>query len=85
LSWLTEAPAIGWIVNFVIAVALLEALAILVWQRANRKALLIGLLPGLALMLAVKAALSGSGMLVVLCLTAALPLHLIDLRMRLMK
>lgn len=79
----------GRIADVVIAVMLLEALAFAVAARARTRtwslrAMLAGLLPGLFLVLALKAALVQTAPLwIAAALSAALISHLVDVRLRL--
>ncbi|MFN7173704.1 MAG: hypothetical protein ACK4MT_03225 [Thermaurantiacus tibetensis] len=74
----------GRAVDLVLAVLALEALLLLAFAGRRRADLLLALLPGLFLLLAVRAALAGAGWQVVAaCLAAALPAHLADLWRRL--
>lgn len=70
----------GRAVDFVIAVVIAE-LAIFVIMR--RWAIVIGLLPGLCLLLALRGAVTGNGwQAVALWVMLSLPAHLADLRLR---
>ena len=68
----------------VIAVIIAEGLILTLMRRKNLMVILLGLLPGLCLMLALRASLSGAGWPVIaLWVSASFPLHLADLRNRL--
>jgi hypothetical protein len=76
--------ASGRAVDLVLLVLAIEALAIARFAGARRGALLGALVPGLFLLLALRAALvGGPWQLVALLLAASLPAHLLDLRRRL--
>ena len=83
---LTEWIQSGWAITLIIVIVALEAVILLsVFQRRSFP-LLLSLLPGACLMLALRAALMGQSALVIaLWLTAALPLHLVDLWLRINK
>jgi len=73
----------GRIIDVILLLVALEAVALLAWRRQRAAPLLVGLLPGVALMLAIRAALTGSGWpWIAALLGAALALHLIDLAIR---
>jgi hypothetical protein len=81
---MSEWVASGLVVDLVLAVMALEALLIALFAGRRRGALLLGLLPGLVLLLALRAALVGAGWMWVAGLLAlSLPFHLADLRRRL--
>ena len=72
----------GQAVDAVLAVMLVEAVALIARKRSVRTVLLT-ITPGAAMMLALRAALIGAGWeWVALWLTVSLPLHLADLRHR---
>jgi hypothetical protein len=75
-----EMAALG--VDIVLAALAIEAALIAAFTRNRRADLLIGLLPGLFLVLAVRFALYGAALPMLASLTAALPAHLLDLRRR---
>ena len=81
---MAELVASGRVVDIVLAVTLLEAMALTLWRRIAPAALAVMLAPGVALMLALRAALTGAGwQWIALCLAAAGLAHLADLRRRL--
>jgi len=81
---MSDLVASGRVVDLVLAVLALEALLIARFAGPARGALLLGLLPGLLLLLALRAALVDAGwMWVVGLLALSLPAHLMDLRRRL--
>lgn len=70
----------GRAVDFVIAVVLVE---VLIFALLRRWAVVLGLIPGLCLLLALRAAVAGSGwQMVALWVAASLPAHMIDLSLR---
>lgn len=74
----------GRAIDLVLVVLAIEALAIALLGGPKRALLLGALLPGLFLLLALRAALVGAPwQLVALLLAASLPAHLLDLRRRL--
>ena len=76
---------VAWI-DVILALVLLEAIALSVWLRRRHQRfipLLVNLTAGACLLLAVRAALSDMPGLVLAALTAALLAHLVDLRYRL--
>jgi hypothetical protein len=81
--------ASGHVADLVLAVLMMEALLLFAWHRRTGRGLapraLAGLvLPGVALVLALRAALVGAGWaLVAAALVAALAAHLFDLAVRL--
>ena len=81
---MAEFVASGYIVDVVLAVTLLEALALLWLSRIAPPALACMLAPGLCLMRALRAALAGAGWQWIAALLALAGLtHLADLRQRL--
>jgi hypothetical protein len=73
----------GRIIDLVLLLVAVEAVALRVWRGRAARPLLVGLLPGVALMLAVRAALADAAWpWVATALVAALALHLLDLRGR---
>lgn len=74
----------GLVIEIAIGLILLEMIAVLWLRRKAGLAVLLGLIPGLCLMLALLTALKGGDWrLTALWVTASLPFHLIDLRLRL--
>lgn len=74
----------GLVIEIAIGLILLEMIAVLWLRRKAGFAVLLGLIPGLCLMLALLTALKGGDWRVTtLWVTASLPFHLIDLRLRL--
>jgi hypothetical protein len=74
----------GLAIEIAIGLILLEMIAVLWLRRKAGLAVLLGLIPGLCLMLALLTALKGGDWrIIALWVTASLPFHLIDLRMRL--
>ena len=74
--------ASGHAVDIVLAFMAVEAM-ILIARKRPTLTVLVTILPGAAMMLALRAALTGgSWQIVALWLTASLPLHLADLRRR---
>lgn len=79
---MSEFFASGRAADLLIAVLALEAAVLLLWLK--RRDLLVALLPGLCLVLALRAALTGAGWgVVALWLAASLPAHIWDMRRRL--
>jgi hypothetical protein len=75
---MTDLFSSGRIVDAILALVALEAVLLL-----RRRALLLGLLPGVLLLLALRAALRGAGWPVIaLCLAGAFAAHLADLGLR---
>lgn len=73
----------GRIIDVILLLVAVEAVALFAWLRARAAPLLVGLLPGVALMLAIRAALTDAAWpWVAAALGAALALHLLDLRNR---
>lgn len=76
------------LVDVVLALTALEILALLLWRArgaggASRAAsVVLALLPGVLLILAVRAALYGEGWQALAWITASLPAHLLDLARR---
>jgi hypothetical protein len=80
LTWLHHWLESGNAVLLVIAIVVAEMLILGFSLKGRSRAIIIGLLPGLCLMLALRAAMAGQGIeWVGLWLTAALPAHLTDL------
>jgi len=83
-----EAFASGRIVDLVLLLVFVEAVAIALWHRLTGRGptppdLAALLLPGVFLMLALRAALGGSEWpLIAACLAASLAAHLLDLQRR---
>lgn len=76
----------GLVVEIAIGLILLEMIAVLWRRRKAGFAVLLGLIPGLCLMLALLTVLKGGDWRVTaLLVTASLPFHLIDLHLRLHK
>lgn len=76
----------GLVVEIAIGLILLEMIAVLWRRRKAGFAVLLGLIPGLCLMLALLTVLKGGDWRVTaLLVTVSLPFHLIDLRFRLHK
>ena len=74
----------GLVIKIAIGLIVLEMVAVLWLRRGTGGAVLIGLIPGLCLMLALLTAIQGGAWWVVaLWMTVSLPFHLIDLRLRL--
>ena len=74
----------GMVIKIAIGLILLEMIAVLWLRRGAGFAVLLGLMPGLCLMFALLTALKGGDWRVIaLWITASLPFHLIDLRLRL--
>lgn len=70
----------GRAIDFVVAIVAVE---ILIFAILRRWPIVIGLLPGLCLLIALRAAVTESGwQMVALWVAASLPAHLIDLRLR---
>lgn len=76
------------VVDCIIVLMVLEAVVLVVWRRRSGRGMagldvIVSLLAGAFLLLALRAALLGSGYLAIAaCLSAALVAHLIDLRRR---
>lgn len=74
--------ASGHAVDIVLAVLLVEAVALIARGR-NAVKVMLALLPGAMMLIATRAALTGAGwQAVALALAASFPLHLLDLRRR---
>ena len=75
--------ASGHAIDLVLAVIVAEALYLIAARRRPAGTVMLALAPGALLLLAVRAALTGSAWWwVALAITAALPVHLADLRRR---
>jgi hypothetical protein len=75
-NWVASGNAMAVIIGIVI----IEILVLGLWLKGRAGPLVLGLIPGLCLMLALRAALSDHGApWVILWITASLPFHLIDL------
>jgi hypothetical protein len=73
----------GHAVDLVLAVMAVEALFLIFAKKRRILTVLLTILPGAAMMLALRAALTGGGwQWVAIWLTVSLPLHLADLRHR---
>jgi hypothetical protein len=74
----------GLAIEIAIGLILIEMILVLWFRRKAGLAVLLGLIPGLCLMLALLTALKGGDWrIIAFWVTASLPFHLIDLRMRL--
>jgi hypothetical protein len=74
----------GLVIQIAIGIILIEMIAVLWLRRKAGVAVLIGLLPGLCLMIALLASLTGGDWrIIALLMTVSLPFHLIDLGLRL--
>lgn len=74
----------GLVIQIAIGLIILEMIAVLWLRRKTGAAVLLGLIPGLCLMFALLTALKGGDWrMIAFWLTASLPFHLIDLRLRL--
>jgi hypothetical protein len=74
----------GLAIEIAIGLILFEMIAVLWLRRKAGLALVLGLIPGLCLMLALLTALKGGDWrIIALWVTASLPFHLIDFRVRL--
>jgi hypothetical protein len=74
----------GLAIEIAIGLILFEMIAVLWLRRRAGLAVLLGLIPGLCLMLALLTALKGGDWrIIALWVTTSLPFHLIDLRVRL--
>jgi hypothetical protein len=84
MSWIAGWVESGRIVDLLLLVIAIEIAALALWKRARFSVVLLGLLPGLCLMLALREALGDQDWRMTLFwITASLPFHLADLRMRL--
>jgi uncharacterized membrane protein len=73
----------GHAVDLVIAVMAIEALVLIFGKKRGTRTVVLTILPGAAMMLALRAALTGAGwQWVAIWLTVSLPLHLADMRHR---
>jgi hypothetical protein len=73
----------GHAVDLVLTVMLVEALLLIFVKKRRPLTVVLTILPGAAMMLALRAALTGAGwQMVAIWLTVSLPLHLADLRHR---
>jgi hypothetical protein len=74
----------GYMMMVVIGFVIIEMIAIVIMRRASAIGIIIGIVPGLCLMLALLVALQGGRwQVIVFWVTLSLPFHLIDLRYRL--
>jgi hypothetical protein len=73
----------GAAIDIAILLTLLEILILVGLWRKRALPIVLGIMPGLCLMFALRASIAQEWMLVGMWLTAALPLHLADLRLRL--
>lgn len=73
----------GAAIDIAILLTFLEILILAGLWRKRALPILLGIVPGLCLMFALRASVGQDWMLVGMWLTAALPLHLADLRIRL--
>lgn len=74
----------GLVIKIAIALIMLEMVAVLWLRRKVGVAVLFGLIPGLCLMFALLTALQdGDWRVIAFWISASLPFHLIDLRLRL--
>jgi hypothetical protein len=84
MNWLEAWIESGRVIDLLLLVIAIEIAALAVWKRARFTVVLLGLLPGLCLMLALREALGDQDWRVILFwITASLPFHLADLRLRL--
>ena len=84
MSVLQQIVESGLAIEIAIGLILIEMAAVLWLRRKAGIAVLLGLIPGLCLMLALLTALKGGDWrMIALWVTASLPFHLIDLRSRL--
>lgn len=73
----------GRAIDIVLGFVAIEAFLLATWKRWRASEIISALLPGVFLLLAIRAALTGSPWFVVaLFITASLPAHLYDLRRR---
>jgi hypothetical protein len=73
----------GHAVDLVLAVMAVEALILIFVKKRRPLTVVLTILPGAAMMLALRAALTGAGwQMIAIWLTVSLPLHLADLRHR---
>lgn len=73
----------GHAVDLVLAVMAAEALLLIGVRKHAARTVILMILPGAAMMLALRAALTGAGwQIIALWLTVSLPLHLADVRHR---
>jgi hypothetical protein len=74
----------GRVIDLLLLVIGIEIAALALWKRARFAVVLLGLLPGLCLMLALREALGDQDWrMIVFWITASLPFHLADVRQRL--
>jgi hypothetical protein len=74
----------GLVIEIAIALIMLEMIGVLWLRRKAGLIVVLGLIPGLCLMIALLAALhNGDWRIIAFWITASLPFHLIDLRFRL--
>ncbi len=72
--------ASGHPVDLILAVLALEILVFAIWRRRSLVNAIVAALPGICLLLALRAALTGAGwMVIALWLVLSLPAHLADL------
>ena len=75
-DWIESGNAI----TLVIAIVAAEMLFLRLWMKGRSSPILLGLIPGLCLMLALRAAVLDQGALwIALWITASLPAHIVDL------
>ncbi len=81
-NWIGNGGASG----FVIAIIMAEMLIVCLWMKGRAGPILLGLAPGLCLMLALRAAILSHGAVWIgLWITASLPFHIADLADRIKK
>ena len=86
MSWLITWVQSGNAATLIAGLVAVEMIAIAVWRGRPGFGIILGLVPGLFLVLALRAALLGHGAeWVGLWLTLSLPAHLLDLKLRLGK
>ncbi len=74
----------GRVIDLLLLVIGIEVAALAIWRRDRFATVLLGLLPGVCLMLALREALGGQDWrIIMLWISASLPFHLADLRTRL--
>jgi hypothetical protein len=84
MNWFADWVDSGRVIDLLLLVIGVEIAALALWKRPRFAVVLLGLLPGLCLMLALREALGNQDWRAILFwITASLPFHLADLRLRL--
>ncbi len=84
MNWLIQWVESGNAITLTVGVIAAEILILAMWRGKRAATVILGLVPGLCLMLALRAAIIGQGAeWIGMWLTASLPAHVLDLRLRL--